>query len=113
MQRKEILAKVAAGEITPEEADRLFAELEESVLTCKVSPKGAVSIYGLQRMPVTLYADQWFKLLGFAEQIRRFIQDHRDELRWRERTSGDEPAEAAQMEQAATPAETAAEPLNP
>jgi len=93
MQRKEILAKVAAGELTPEEADRLLAELdsESTVLTCKVSPKGAVSVYGLQRMPVTLYADQWHRLLAFGDDIRRFIEEHREELRWRAR--GDSPKE--------------------
>lgn len=87
MQRKEILAKVAAGELTPEEADRLLAELdsESTVLTCKVSPKGAVSVYGLQRMPVTLYADQWHRLLAFGDDIRHFIEEHREELRWRVR----------------------------
>lgn len=91
MQRKEILAKVAAGELTLEEADRLLAELdsEAAVLTCKVSPKGAVSVYGLQRMPVTLYADQWHRLLAFGDDIRQFIEKHRDQLRWRART--DEP----------------------
>jgi hypothetical protein len=75
MQRKEILAKVAAGELTPEEADRLLAELnsEAAVLTCKVSPKGA------------LYADQWHRLLAFADDIRDFIEKHREELRWRVR----------------------------
>lgn len=87
MRRREILAKLAAGEISLEEADRLIAELESELppLTCKVSPKGAVSVYGLQRMPVTLYADQWFRLLDFAEEIRAFIEQHRSELRWRER----------------------------
>ncbi len=87
MQRKEILAKLAAGEISLEEADRLLAELgpELPPLTCKVSPKGAVSVYGLQRMPVTLYADQWFRLLEFGEQIRAFIERHRAQLRWREK----------------------------
>ncbi|HOP78198.1 MAG: hypothetical protein WBH86_04440 [Thermogutta sp.] len=102
MQRKEILAKVAAGELTPEEADRLLAELdsESAVLTCKVSPKGAVSVYGLQRMPVTLYADQWHRLLAFGDDIRRFIEEHREELRWRVRpepqveTQGEPPKES-------------------
>ncbi len=97
MRRKEILAKVAAGELTPEEADRLLAELdsESAVLTCKVSPKGAVSVYGLQRMPVTLYADQWHRLLAFGDDIRRFIEEHREELRWRVRA---EPQAEAQVE---------------
>jgi hypothetical protein len=45
-----------------------------SVLTCKVSPKGAVSIYGLGRFPVTLYREQWERVLGFGDQIKAFIK---------------------------------------
>ena len=90
MDRKEILAKVAAGELTTEEADSLLKTLPESqgVLSCKVSPKGAVSVYGLQRMPVTLYADQWHRLLEFAPNIRDFIQQHRASLRWKGASGG-------------------------
>ncbi|MGQ9605389.1 MAG: hypothetical protein ACUVTW_04250 [Thermogutta sp.] len=90
MDRKEILAKVAAGELTPEEADGLLKTLPESagVLSCKVSPKGAVSVYGLQRMPVTLYADQWHRLLDFGPTIRDFIAQHRASLRWKETSAG-------------------------
>jgi len=90
MDRKEILAKVAAGELTPEEADDLLKTLPESqaVLSCKVSPKGAVSVYGLQRMPVTLYADQWHRLLEFAPKIRDFIEQHRASLRWKGASAG-------------------------
>ena len=39
----------------------------------KVSEKGAVSIYGMGRFPVTLYKEQWLKLLDMSEDIRRFI----------------------------------------
>ena len=39
----------------------------------KVSEKGAVSIYGMGRFPVTLYKEQWLKLLGMADEIRAFI----------------------------------------
>jgi len=41
-----------------------------------VSEKGAVSVYGLQRMPVTLYAEQWERLLAFAEDVKKFIAGH-------------------------------------
>lgn len=40
----------------------------------KVSEKGGVSLYGLGRFPVTLYASQWERLLGLAPQIQEFIQ---------------------------------------
>jgi len=39
----------------------------------RVSEKGAVSVYGLGRFPVTLYKEQWLKLLDMTEEIRRFI----------------------------------------
>ena len=45
-------------------------------LSCKQSEKGGVSVYGLQRMPVTLYAEQWERLLAFADEIKAFIKDH-------------------------------------
>ena len=61
MKKDEVLSKLASGEITQEEASRLLVEATETRrgLYCKVSPKGAISVYGLQRMPVTLYVEQW------------------------------------------------------
>ena len=47
----------------------------------KVSEKGGVSVYGLGRFPVTLYKEQWLKLLGMAEEIRAFIKAHDAELK--------------------------------
>lgn len=49
-------------------------------LRCKVSDKGAVSVYGMGRWPVTLYRSQWEALLGFADTIREFIADNSDVL---------------------------------
>lgn len=43
-------------------------------ITMKVSEKGAVSIYGMGRFPVTLYKEQWLKLLDMSAEIRAFIQ---------------------------------------
>ncbi len=42
-------------------------------ITMKVSDKGALSIYGMGRFPVTLYKEQWLKLMDMADQIRAFI----------------------------------------
>lgn len=42
-------------------------------ISMKVSEKGAVSIYGMGRFPVTLYKEQWLKLLDMADEIRSFI----------------------------------------
>jgi len=49
-------------------------------LTAKVSAKGAVSVYGLQRFPVTLYAEQWEALLEKAPSIQAFIKANRAQL---------------------------------
>jgi hypothetical protein len=83
MERKEILAKVAAKEITLEDAERMLneAEPQRGRLYCKVSGKGALSVYGLQRMPVTLYVEQWQRLLDFSDELRAFMQQHDAELK--------------------------------
>lgn len=47
----------------------------------KVSEKGGVSVYGLGRFPVTLYKEQWAKLLDMADEIRAFIKTHDSELK--------------------------------
>jgi hypothetical protein len=84
MKKEEILAKLAAGEIKVEEASKLLeaaGQERRGSLYCKVSEKGGMSVYGLQRMPVTLYVEQWEKLLGFVEEIRQFLKDHDAELK--------------------------------
>jgi len=50
----------------------------------KVSPKGGVSVYGLGRFPITLYQEQWLKLLAMADEIRSFVQEHAGELKVKE-----------------------------
>lgn len=47
----------------------------------KVSEKGGVSVYGLGRFPVTLYKEQWLKLLDMAEDIRTFIKENEPKLK--------------------------------
>jgi hypothetical protein len=42
----------------------------------RVSDKGGVSVYGLGRFPVTLYKEQWLKVLAMADEIRAFIREH-------------------------------------
>ena len=88
MKKEEILAKLAAGELKVDEASKLLAEVEQpkrGALYCKVSAKGAISVYGLQRMPVTLYVEQWDRLLNFAEDLRTFMKDHDAEFKRKER----------------------------
>ena len=88
MKKEEILAKVAAGQLSVDEASKLLADLETArrgTLYCKVSQKGAVSLYGLQRMPVTLYVEQWERLLGFADELQAFLKEHDSELKRKQR----------------------------
>jgi hypothetical protein len=64
------------------ELERLKAENEQlkagrsRTTGLKVSEKGGVSVYGLGRFPVTLYKEQWIKLLAMADEIRAFINDN-------------------------------------
>jgi hypothetical protein len=50
-------------------------------VSLKVSEKGGVSVYGLGRFPVTLYKEQWAKLLDMADEIRAFIKTHDSKLK--------------------------------
>lgn len=65
------------------EIARLKAALKQAPrqLTLKVSEKGAVSVYGLNRFPVTLYAAQWEKILGMRDQITEFIAANAETLK--------------------------------
>ncbi len=69
------------------ELERLRAENEAlkakmtRATSIKVSEKGAVSVYGLGRFPVTLYKEQWLKLLGMADDIKKFIAENNSRLR--------------------------------
>jgi len=77
--------------MTPEqmkkELERLHAENEtlkkrsEKGLSLKVSQKGGVSVYGLGRFPVTLYKEQWEKLLDMTDDILAFIQENEAALK--------------------------------
>lgn len=53
-------------------------------LSLKVSEKGAVSLYGIGRFPVTLYKEQWTKVLGMADQIEAFIRENEHLLKAKE-----------------------------
>lgn len=72
------------------ELDRLRAEnaaLKKTTsrgLSLKVSEKGAISVYGMGRFPVTLYKEQWVKLLDMADDIRTFIQENESRLKVKE-----------------------------
>ena len=69
------------------ELERLRAENERLKnrgargVSLKVSEKGGVSVYGLGRFPVTLYKEQWTRLLEMADDIRAFIKDNESKLK--------------------------------
>lgn len=50
----------------------------------KVSEKGALSVYGMGRFPVTLYKEQWLRLLDMSDEIRSFIQANEAQLKAKE-----------------------------
>jgi hypothetical protein len=62
------------------------------MLNYKVSQKGAVSVYGLGRFPVTLYKEQWDKLLAESAVLRTFIDQHEGELSVKAKAHTSDPA---------------------
>ena len=80
------------SEPTREELMAQIAELQKQVSTTKkpgrlefkVSEKGGVSVYGLGRFPVTLYYEQWNRLLGAANDIKQFMEENKSKLKLKE-----------------------------
>jgi hypothetical protein len=76
-----------ADEDVKAELERLRAENERlrtgrsASTSLKVSEKGGVSVYGLGRFPVTLYKEQWRRLLDMADEIRAFINENEGRLK--------------------------------
>ena len=75
-------------EPTYEELKAQLAELQEKnkargprAIDFKVSEKGGVSVYGLGRFPVTLYYEQWIRLLDQADQLREFLEHNKPSLK--------------------------------
>jgi hypothetical protein len=74
------------GEPSYEELKARVAELEKKTegrrtgeLEFRVGEKGGVSVYGLGRFPVTLYYEQWIRLLGAGEKLRTFLEEKKDQ----------------------------------
>ena len=74
------------AEPTKEELLARIAELEKKAegrrkgtLEFRVGEKGGVSVYGLGRFPVTLYYEQWIRLLGAAEELKKFLEEQKSE----------------------------------
>jgi hypothetical protein len=76
-----------ANEEMQAELERLRAENEglkarkKQEMRLQVSQKGAVSLYGIRRFPVTFYADEWDTILGMADEVRTFISQNESELK--------------------------------
>jgi hypothetical protein len=74
-------------EPTYEELKARIEELEKQAgrkrgtLEFRVSEKGAASVYGLGRFPVTLYYEQWTRLLDVAPQLRQFLEENKSRLK--------------------------------
>jgi hypothetical protein len=75
-------------EPTKEELMARIAELEKQMgskksgrLEFKVGEKGGVSVYGLGRFPVTLYYEQWLRLLGAAGELQLFLEENKGKLK--------------------------------
>lgn len=73
------------------ELERLRAENERlkksgtrGKLAMKVSEKGALSVYGMGRFPVTLYKEQWLRLLAMGDEIKAFIEANNESLKSKE-----------------------------
>jgi hypothetical protein len=74
------------AEPTYEELKARLAELERKgqrtgALEFRVGEKGGVSVYGLGRFPVTLYYEQWVRLLDAAQDLRSFLESNKDKLK--------------------------------
>ena len=79
-----------SDESLQQEIERLKAENEalkkkrNTAVSMKVSEKGGVSVYGLGRFPVTLYQEQWVKLLALSDEIKTFIEENKASLKVKE-----------------------------
>jgi hypothetical protein len=82
-------SEVSMSEPTYEELKARLQDLEKQVETkkrtgameFKVSEKGGVSVYGLGRFPVTLYYEQWTRLLDAADKLRQFLEENKSKLK--------------------------------
>jgi hypothetical protein len=75
------------AEPTYEELKARLEQLEKQgpkrtgALEFRVGEKGGVSVYGLGRFPVTLYYEQWIRLLDLSDQLRQFLEDNKSKLK--------------------------------
>lgn len=76
--------KAELERLKAENAALKSAKPARGTISMKVSEKGALSVYGMGRFPVTLYKEQWTKLMEMKEEILKFIQDNNERLKTKE-----------------------------
>ena len=67
-----------------EQAQKQLGAKKSGTLDFRVGEKGGVSVYGLGRFPVTLYYEQWNRLLGAGEEIKSFMEENKSKLKLKE-----------------------------
>ena len=72
--KEDLLARIA-------ELERQVGPKKQGSLEFKVGEKGGVSVYGLGRFPVTLYYEQWVRLLDSADGLRAFLEENKSKLK--------------------------------
>lgn len=77
--KEELLARIA-------ELEKQLGAKKSGKLEFKVSDKGGVSVYGLGRFPVTLYYEQWTRLLDAGEELRAFLEANKSRLKLKRET---------------------------
>ncbi len=92
----ELLAEIARLTAANEALKTKAKNTVKRGLSFKVSLKGAVSVYGMGRFPVTLYATQWTKLFGAATDIATFIEENKSKLAVKEDSAAIVPVSATQ-----------------
>lgn len=76
--------KAELERLKAENAALKSAKPARGAISMKVSEKGALSVYGMGRFPVTLYKEQWLKLLDMSDDIRKFITENNERLKTKE-----------------------------
>jgi hypothetical protein len=77
--KEELLARIAELE---KKADRP----KKGTLDFRVGEKGGVSVYGLGRFPVTLYYEQWIRLLDVSKDLRDFLEENKHRLKLKDQS---------------------------
>ena len=82
LSNKEILQQVALGTLSIDEAEKIMNKEKSKEVKMKVSPKGAISFYGLRKMPITLYAEEYEALIKLSEngEYTEFLNEHESKL---------------------------------